>query len=106
MGKRALSAPVLRREWAFNLKGPDQTLIQGVIDLCFQQGGQWVLVDYKTDACDGDELVRRYAAQLRWYARALRQITGLPVRETLVFGLRAGAAYPIDTSIEEAAMEG
>ena len=39
-------------------------------------------------------------------ARALRQITGLPVRETLVFGLRAGAAYPIDTSIEEAAMEG
>ena len=81
--------------WAFNLKGPGKTLIQGVIDLCFLEEGQWVLVDYKTDAADGPALLDRYAVQLRWYAKALARITGRSVRETLLFGLRAGEAYPV-----------
>ncbi len=95
VGKRALEAAVLHREWAFNLRGEGQTLIQGVIDLCFLEEDQWVLVDYKTDQADGDTLLRRYAEQARWYARALETITGKPVRETLLFGLRAAEAYPV-----------
>ena len=97
LGKRALEAQELHREWAFNLR-PDpgeNTLVQGVIDLCFLEDNAWVLVDYKTDRADGEELLRRYAEQLRWYARALHGITGLPVKETLIFSLRAGQAYAV-----------
>ena len=46
-------------------------MIQGVIDLCFLEDGQWVLADYKTDFASGEELVERYAMQVRWYAHAL-----------------------------------
>ena len=94
-GRRALTAREAHREWAFNLRGDGQTLIQGVIDLCFLENDQWVLVDYKTDFADGEELVRRYAEQLRWYARALARITEKPVKEIQVFGLRAAEGYLI-----------
>ena len=95
LGQRALKAVEVHREWAFNLRGEGQTLIQGVIDLCFLEEDQWVLVDYKTDAADGDTLRERYTLQLQWYARALARITGKPVREIAIFGLRSGRAYPV-----------
>ena len=66
-----------------------------MIDLCFLEDGRWVLVDYKTDAADGLTLLDRYALQLQWYAKALAQITGKPVKETLLFGLRDGVAYHV-----------
>ncbi len=96
LGKRALAAETVKREWAFNMKGPSRTMVQGVIDLCFLEDGQWVLADYKTDRADGEELLRRYAPQLVWYARALREITGINVKEIYIFGLRAGKAYPVE----------
>ena len=71
-------------------------LIQGVIDLCFREGDGWVLADYKTDRCDGDELYRRYAEQLRWYGRALSTITGLPVKELWLFSLRSDKAIAVE----------
>ena len=95
LGLRALSAEEVHREWAFNLKGPQRTMIQGVIDLCFLEDGQWVLTDYKTDFASGEELVARYALQVRWYARALRLITRIPVKEAYLFGLRAGQSWPV-----------
>jgi len=95
LGKRALRSDTLHREWSFNLLGPYGSMIQGVIDLCFLEDGQWVLADYKTDNADGETLLRRYALQLRWYARALAEITGKPVKEAYLFGLRAGQSYPV-----------
>ena len=95
LGQRALSSDTLRREWSFNLRGPYGSMIQGVIDLCFLEDGQWVLADYKTDDADGETLLRRYALQLRWYARALVDITGIPVKEAWLFGLRTGESYPV-----------
>ena len=95
LGQRALAAETVRREWGFNLKGENGVLIQGVIDLCFLEDGEWVLCDYKTDRAGMEELLARYALQLNWYARALARITGVPVKETLIFGLRAGEACPV-----------
>ncbi|MBO4925089.1 MAG: UvrD-helicase domain-containing protein [Clostridia bacterium] len=103
LGRRALAADEVHREWAFNLR-PDpgaDTLVQGVIDLCFLEDGAWVLVDYKTDRADGEELLRRYTEQLRWYARALERITGRPVREALIFSLRSGKAYAVPPAEEK-----
>ena len=103
LGQRALAAGEVHREWSFNLRGEQGSLIQGVIDLCFLENGRWVLADYKTDAASGDELLRRYSLQLRWYARALARITGIPVAETLIFSLRAGASYPVPEKSTEGA---
>ncbi len=96
LGRRALAAREVHREWSFNLRGGQGSLIQGVIDLCFLENGRWVLADYKTDAANEDELKRRYSPQLRWYARALSAITGIPVAETLIFSLRSGKSFPAD----------
>ncbi len=95
LGQRALAAKEVHREWSFNLRGDQGSLIQGVIDLCFLENGRWVLADYKTDAAGEDELLRRYGLQLQWYARALSQITGVPVGETLIFSLRAGKSFEV-----------
>lgn len=94
-GRRALAAREIHREWAFNLQGESQSLIQGVIDLCFLEEEGWVLVDYKTDRAGEAELRSRYQLQLQWYARALARITRRPVHQALLFGLREKLAIPV-----------
>ena len=66
---------------------PGETvLVQGIIDACFLEDGEWILADYKTDRVrDPEELVRRYRVQLDLYERALSQITGKTVREKLIY---------------------
>ena len=53
-------------------------MIQGVIDVYFEEDGSLILVDYKTDKVSKkggeDELRRRYALQLEYYAKALSQL--------------------------------
>lgn len=95
LGRRALLSKTVKREWAFNLRADENTIVQGVLDLCFLEDGQWTLVDYKTDRDVGDALVCRYGDQMRWYARALRELTGLPVRESRLYAIRTGASYPV-----------
>ncbi len=86
---RIRSAGVVRREWPFNLRreeNGERTLLQGVIDCCFLEDGQWVLVDYKSDrVSDPSVLVERYRPQIALYASALETITGIPVRERIMF---------------------
>jgi len=93
-GRRLLNAERVEREWPFNLrvaKGDERFLVQGVIDCCFIEEGEWVLLDYKTDRADDPAaLMAHYRPQIEWYARALREITGIPVREKLICLLRAG----------------
>ena len=67
-------------------------LVQGVIDCCFIDDGGWVLIDYKTDREDDMDLLReRYISQLNLYARALDEVTHMPVRQKGLFLLRKGA---------------
>ena len=63
-------------------------LIQGIIDAYFEEEGEIVIVDYKTDYVDrGNEtvLVDKYRAQLNYYARALENITGKIVKEKIIY---------------------
>lgn len=94
MGRRMLASPRVQREWGFTLLDGSM-LVQGVIDLCFIEHGGWVLLDYKTDRCAPERLPELYGDQLRWYARALREITGLPVHEAALYSLRAHRLLPI-----------
>ena len=106
IGQKLLKSERVEREWAFNLRmplrealdlpGEDAVLVQGVIDCCFLDEGQWTLLDYKTDRGeDIAALVERYRPQLALYERALERITGIPVRQKLLCLLRQGLAVPV-----------
>lgn len=99
LGQRMLRSGNVRREWAFNLVMEGSgTLLQGVIDCAFEEDGEWVLVDYKTDRiADEDAFVARYQLQLAWYARALETITGKRVKEKYLYAIGKAKVYPMET---------
>lgn len=65
----------------------DETmLVQGIIDVCFEEDGELVVLDYKTDKIWSEQkLLEKYQSQLEYYARALEQITGKKVREKIIY---------------------
>ena len=61
-------------------------LIQGIIDAYFEEPDGLVVVDYKTDKVNnGKELEERYQEQLRYYAKALEQMSGKKVKEKIIY---------------------
>lgn len=97
--RRMRDARTLHREWPFNLRRVEEgqrTLLQGVIDVCFIEEGAWVLVDYKSDrATDVQALIARYRPQLQLYAMALARMTGLPVKERILYLVDAETGYEV-----------
>lgn len=74
----------------------ETVLIQGIIDAYFVENGELVLVDYKTDRVDtAQELRDRYQIQLDLYERALSQITGLRVKEKLIYSIALREVVPL-----------
>jgi ATP-dependent helicase/nuclease subunit A len=66
-------------------------LLRGVIDLAFQEGNGWVIVDYKTDHLKGNSLsalVEHYRPQVQSYADAWRRLVKQPVLETGLYFTR------------------
>ena len=64
-------------------------LIQGIIDVYFEEDGEIVVADYKTDRVDnGEELVKKYEKQLEYYARAINQLTGKNVKQKIIYSFR------------------
>lgn len=87
--QRAQQADSLLVEAPFALATTDggdiETIVEGVIDLAFEESDGWVIVDYKTDVVDNvDNLEarrRQYRAQVDAYARYFEQTTGATVKE-------------------------
>ncbi len=105
LGRRAASASLIETEMAFVFAVKDR-LLRGTIDLLFEEGGERILLDYKTDRVrPGREEVaaRRHAAQLQIYAAGLAQ-SGQPADRAVVFYLRTGRGVDID--IGEPALNG
>lgn len=68
-----------------------KVIIQGIIDGYFEEDGELVLMDYKTDAVsDAAELVSRYSIQLEQYKEALERITGKKVKESILYSFTLG----------------
>ena len=66
-------------------------LIQGIMDAFFEEKGELILVDYKTDYAEQEETLReRYQLQLDYYKKALIQLEHKPVKETLIYSFRLG----------------
>lgn len=71
-------------------------VIQGYVDCAFEEDGELVIVDYKTDrGVTLEELRERYYSQLKMYERALSECTGKTVKGTLIYSLSNGAYIEI-----------
>ena len=88
-GLRAASAVRSGRETPilFDYEG---LLIRGTIDLWFEEGGELVLVDYKTDDHISNERLHEYSMQLRLYAIALSRALGRRVDRIVLAVLKHG----------------
>jgi ATP-dependent exoDNAse (exonuclease V) beta subunit len=80
---QARAASRCHREYPLVLRIDDGRLLEGVIDLAFLDGKEWVVIDFKTDS---DLAARRpqYERQLQWYGYALRRLTEIPARAVLL----------------------
>lgn len=95
IGQRAIKAQVLKKEAPFTFRTDHlgtEVLIQGTIDCCFIEDGKWILVDYKSNYVDRNRrqaslahLKENYIPQLDLYRRALEAITGIPVKEAVLY---------------------
>jgi ATP-dependent helicase/nuclease subunit A len=74
-------------------KSDDLVLIQGIIDVYFEEEDGIVLVDYKTDAVGElgeEELIRRYQEQIHYYERALNQLLDKTIKEKIIYSFSLG----------------
>jgi ATP-dependent helicase/nuclease subunit A len=73
-------------------------LVEGKVDLVFEEEGGLVVVDYKTDHLSAEQAraqAAHHAPQLQLYGRGLARATGLPVRERLVLFTALGETVPV-----------
>jgi ATP-dependent helicase/nuclease subunit A len=72
-------------------------LIQGIIDVFFEEDGELILLDYKSDIVDNEEqLIKRYRTQLDYYSKALTQILHKRVKEMIIYSLPLAKEIRID----------
>lgn len=98
--RRFLSAGRQYREYRFTVKikagladkelkppyDQEDIVLQGAVDCAFEEDGQVVIVDYKTDRVKNmEELRERYRTQLELYRGAMQACTGLPVKECVLY---------------------
>ncbi len=104
--RRALALPVMQRARAaarvwrelpvWLPQGAD--LVEGVVDLVFEEDGALVVVDYKTDHIAPEQALAQaahHAPQLQLYGRALAIATGAPVRDRVVLFTALGQSVAV-----------
>ena len=108
LGKRLINAKRIERELPFSmlfegkrvydsLEDGENLFLQGIIDTAFEEDGEWVLVDYKTDRVkSGEDLIKRYKIQMDLYKEALQRLTGMPVKACYIYSFRLHDAISID----------
>ena len=76
----------------------EPVLVQGIIDVFWEEEDGIVLLDYKTDRVENaGELLMRYRAQLLLYADALdRSFAGKKVKEILIYSFRLNQMIPVE----------
>jgi len=108
LGKRIIKADSVKREFKFSILRPaenyfpgggkDKVLLQGVVDCFFEENGELVVVDFKTDRVNEktlNEKAQQYTPQLNAYADALHRITGKHVKERIIYFFSINSAYVV-----------
>ncbi|MDE5859319.1 MAG: PD-(D/E)XK nuclease family protein, partial [Oscillospiraceae bacterium] len=71
----------------------DNSMLQGIADCMFEENGEIVLIDYKTDKVKSEcILLSRYDLQIKLYAAALGKIFGKRVGEAYLYSFSLGKA--------------
>ncbi len=109
LGRRMAASERVERELPFNHRVParelmdtdtgETILLQGIIDCCFIEDGQWVLIDYKTDFVPrgrAKEAAAKHRRQLSLYRNALAALTGAPVKEMYIHFLGIGESVRVE----------
>ncbi len=94
LGRRSRRASRAEREFDFVFALED-VVLRGQIDLWFREGGEVILVDYKTDRNDPPV---EYGLQLRIYALALERLLDRRIDRAYLYLLRSDRALEIDLS--------
>ena len=75
----------------------EMVLIQGIIDVFFEEENHIVLADYKTDRVrEPEELTEKYKVQLDYYEEALERLTGKRVCEKLIYSFALSSEITLD----------
>lgn len=76
--------------------GEERPFVQGIADMYFVEDGEIVLVDYKTNVnVTPEELIEEYKGQLSVYRTALEEMTGMRVKECLLYSFFLGEAVKV-----------
>ncbi len=103
---KAFNQNLLKREVPFHMEinttdidksldvkiyGDEKIILQGIIDCYFEEDGEIILVDYKTDSVKNGEvtpLIEKYKSQLDYYEKALKVTLGKEVKESYLYLFR------------------
>jgi ATP-dependent helicase/nuclease subunit A len=86
----------LEYETLSGFSGTD-SMIQGIIDMYFEEEDGIVLVDYKTDnVSDISVLAENYSMQVAIYKAALEKIENKKVKQSVIYSLKLGQPVMID----------
>lgn len=91
-----MSIPAERCKPEWNTAEP--VLIQGIIDVFWEENGEWILLDYKTDYIEKgqeDILINRYRIQLQLYKEALERMREYRVKEVYIYSFALGKSIPV-----------
>jgi len=98
LGLRIARGGRIEREFDF-LMALEGLVIRGQVDLWFEEAGELVIVDYKTDLVSGrhvNDRAREYGFQLRLYALAIERAAGRPPDRAWLHFLRPNVAVEVD----------
>ena len=103
--KRVMMSENVLKEYRFSVEIPvsfvnphisenltdEKIILQGAVDLVFEEKGSLVIVDYKTDRVkDVNALAQEYGKQLSLYKNAVEQSMGLQVSHCLIYSIALG----------------
>ena len=110
---RVLRAKSVKREMRFLTELPakridpnvdkefenSKVIVQGAVDLLFEEEDYIVVVDFKTDrVCSEKTLVGLYSEQLEIYGKACETIYKKPVKEKIIYSFYLGKIIPLTFS--------
>ena len=74
--------------------GEEETVIlQGAVDCTFVENGKLHIIDFKTDRVgETGELWSRYGTQIRLYAYAMEEVTGMEVGDLILYSTHLSQA--------------
>ncbi len=74
-----------------NIESDEEILVQGIADCIFEENGELVLVDYKTDRVKNEnQLLGMYKNQIAFYRNAVSKALGKKVKEAVLYSFKLG----------------